>query len=40
VAAPEGTGLLHVFEVAVLAESPAVDTRPSSDVNGEMGHEY
>jgi len=40
VAAPEGGGLFHVLEIAVFAKTAAVDARPSSDINGEMGHDY
>ena len=39
VAAPEGTGLLHVLEITVFTKPPAVDSGPSPDVNGQLRHE-
>jgi hypothetical protein len=37
---PEGPGLLDVPEIAVFAETAAVDPGPSADVYGELGHEH
>ena len=38
VAAAECPGCFHFLEVAVLAESPAVDACPSPDVHGQLSH--